>query len=158
MAKSFNEEEWQTINKKLDEELTGKPEAYGFPQRREGSVLLGSFNIRKLGDPSKRTEDEWAFLARICAQFDLLAVQEIVSGLDGLRHLRDLMVKLLGEGDSGFAIVASDDTGAFVGESGLRERLGFIYRWPVVERMEIASDLTYDRTKVHGTLVENRKN
>ena len=50
----------------------------------------------------------------------------------------------------------SDETGAFAGERGLRERLGFIYRWPVVERMEVASDLTYDRTKTYKALVDNK--
>lgn len=151
MADHFDPDQWELINNKLDED----PERYGFPQRREGSVLLGSFNIRKLGDPTNRTDGDWEFLARICAQFDLLAVQEIMSDLDGLRRLREELKESVEGSDEGFAAVVSDETGAFAGERGLRERLGFLYRWPVVERMEIASDLTYDRTKVLQTLVDN---
>ena len=152
MADHFDLGEWQRINERLDE----APERYGFPERRDGSALLGSFNIRKLGDPDKRTDGEWEFLARTCAQFDLLAVQEIMSDLGGLRHLQREVAKHVDGVSEGFALVVSDATGAFAGERGLRERLGFIYRWPVLERMDIASDLTYDRTKTFKTLVENK--
>ncbi len=154
MADHFDSEEWRSINGRLDE----APERYGFPERRDGSVLLGSFNIRKLGDPDNRTDGDWGFLARVCAQFDLLGVQEIMSDLSGLRRLREELAKHVESGSEGFAAVVSDETGAFAGERGLRERLGFIYRWPVVERMEIASDLTYDRTKTFKTLVDNAEN
>ena len=43
MADHFDPEEWQRINERLDE----APDRYGFLERRDGSVLLGSFNIRK---------------------------------------------------------------------------------------------------------------
>ena len=152
MADHFQPEEWQRINGRLDED----PDRYGFPQRRDGSALLGSFNIRKLGDPDNRSDGDWEFLARVCAQFDLLGVQEIMSDLAGLRRLRKELAKHVKTGSEGFAAVVSDETGAFAGERGLRERLGFLYRWPVVERMEIASDLTYDRTKTLKTLVDNK--
>lgn len=151
MADHFDLGEWQCINERLDE----APDRYGFPERRDGSALLGSFNIRKLGDPDNRTDGDWEFLARTCAQFDLLGVQEIMSDLNGLRRLREELAKHVESGSEGFAAVVSDETGAFAGERGLRERLGFIYRWPVVERMEIASDLTYDRTRTFKTLVDN---
>ena len=150
MPDRFSENEWQRINALLDSD----PAGYGFPQRREGSVLLGSFNVRKLGDPAKRSDGDWAFLARACAQFDLLAVQEIMADLEGLRRLRSEMADHC-DGE-GYAAVVSDETGAFAGERGLRERLGFLYRWSVVERMEIASDLTYDRTRTLRTLAENK--
>ncbi len=154
MADHFDPEEWQRINDRLDE----APDRYGFPEQRDGSVLLGSFNIRKLGDSDNRTDGDWGFLARVCAQFDLLGVQEIMSDLSGLRRLREELAHHVETGSEGFAVVVSDETGAFAGERGLRERLGFIYRWPVVERMEIASDLTYDRTKTFKTLVDNAEN
>ena len=152
MAEHFDPDEWQRIDARLDE----APERYGFPERRNGSVLLGSFNVRKLGDADNRTDGDWKFLARTCAPFDLLGVQEIMSDLSGLRRLREELARHVETGSEGFAAVVSDETGAFAGERGLRERLGFIYRWPVVERMEIASDLTYDRTKTFKTLVEHK--
>ena len=152
MADHFQPEEWQRINEKLDE----TPDRYGFPERRDGSVLLGSFNIRKLGDPENRTDGDWEFLARTCAQFDLLAVQEIMSGLGGLRRLQQELERVDDDEKESFNVVVSDETGAFAGERGLRERLGFIYRWPVVQRREMASDLTYDRAKMFKTIVDHK--
>ena len=71
--------------------------------------------------------------------------------MDDLSGLRQLM-SLLGPE---FSLVVSDQTGVFPGEPGLGERLGFIYRWNVVERMEVASDVTYDRTKVIDSIASN---
>jgi len=54
-----------------------------------------------------------------------------------------------------FSLVVSDQTGVFPGEAGLGERLGFIYRWSAVERMEVATDISFDRTKVLDTIADN---
>ena len=55
--------------------------------------------------------------------------------MDNLSGLRRLM-SLLGPE---FSMVVSDQTGVFPGEPGVGERLGFIYRWNTVERMEVGS-------------------
>ena len=144
MAKQFTSAEW----KQITETLEAHPQRYGLPRREYGSVLLGSLNIRKLGSASKRNDDTWEFLAEICRSFDLLAVQEIMDDLSGLRHLKERL-------GPDFAMVVSDATGAFPGESGVVERLGFIYRWNTVERMEVASDITYDRSKVIDAIATN---
>ena len=47
---------------------------------------LGSFNIRKLGASRSRNSDTWEFLANVCRSVDLLAVQEIMDDLSGLRQ------------------------------------------------------------------------
>ena len=124
------------------------PERFGLPQREYGSVLLGSFNMRKLGSSRSRNQDTWEFLADVCRSFDLPAVQEIMDDLSGLRRL----ISLLGPE---FDLVVSDQTGVFPGESGVGERLGFIYRWNTVERMEVAGDVTFDRTKVSDPIAGN---
>ena len=62
----FTPEEWGRIRDERDRE----PERYGFPARRADSLLLGSFNIRKLGTKSNRDEDTWQFLADVCARFE----------------------------------------------------------------------------------------
>ena len=49
-------------------------------------MLLGSLNIRKLGSARSRNSDTWEFLADVCRSFDLLAVQEIMDDLGGLRR------------------------------------------------------------------------
>ena len=51
-----------------------------------------------------------------------------------------------------FDLIVSDQTGKFPGEPGLGERLAFIYRWAAVKRTEVATDVTYDRTKVLNTV------
>ena len=118
--------------------MEAAPEWYGLPKREYGSVLIGSFNIRKLGSARSRNSDTWEFLADVCRSFDLLAVQEIMDNLSGLRRLMSLL-------GPEFSMVVSDQTGVFPGEPGVGERLGFIYRWNTVERMEVASDVTYDQ-------------
>lgn len=137
MATQFTSAEWGLIRAKLQAD----PKKYGLPQREYGSVLLGSFNIRKMGSSRNRSAETWEFLADICRSFDLVAVQEIMDDLSGLQRLMSLL-------GPEFSLVVSDQTGVFPGESGVGERLGFIYRWNVVERMEVASDVTYDRSKV----------
>lgn len=136
--------EWNEIERKLEEE----PRRFGIPERIYGSTLIGSFNIRKLGSSRARDKRTWAFLARICAQFDLLAVQEVMDDLSGLRTLMELL-------GPDFEMIASDKTGAFPGEPGLGERLAFIYNRRAVLRTEIATDITYDRSKLLATIAAN---
>ena len=64
---------------------------YGLPEREYGSFLLGSFNIRELGSARSRGPDTWEFLAEVCRIFDLLAFQEIIDYLTGLRWLLSLL-------------------------------------------------------------------
>ena len=142
--KSFTKEEWKLIMEALDK----NPGKYGLPIRKYGSVVLGSFNVRKLGTVSKRSKKTWEFLAYVCKHFDLLAVQEIMDNLAGLRYLMNLL-------GPEFGLIISDTTGAFPGRRGLTERLGFIYNRRIVERTEIATDITYDRSELIKTLALN---
>ncbi len=145
MAKQFSTSEWNKIMSRLKQE----PDTYGLPRRIYGSAVIGSFNIRKLGRAGNRNARTWEFLAHICRQFDLLAIQEIMDDLSGIRKL----MALLG---SEFGLIVSDKTGVFPGELGLGERLGYIFRWSVVQRTEVATDITYDRTKVLEILGKHR--
>ncbi len=142
----FSAADWANINALLDQD----PDRYGLPKREYGSVVLASFNIRKLAAKAKRSEATWQFLARVCKQFDLLSVQEIQDNLEGFDYLKELM-------GPEFSAVVSDVTGAFPGETGLRERLGFIYNQSLVKRGNIVSDISFDRTKLIATLVQHRK-
>jgi len=143
-AKQFTSAEW----KKIRATLAKNPKKYGLPERIYGSAVIGSFNIRKLGNARGRSPETWDFLAHICKQYDLLAVQEVMDDLTGLQRI---MEKL----GPDFGMIVSDRTGAFPGDSGLAERLVFIYRWSVVNRGEVVSDITYDRSKVLQILAEN---
>lgn len=152
MAKTFTKAEWKKINdlfKNLDGETAYKQ--YGLPPRRNKSVLIGSFNIRKLGKPDGKSDKAWDFLARICERFDLLAVQEVMDDLRGIRKLKDKMI------GSDFGMIVSDITGSAPGDAGAPERLAFIFKWTRIERTELASDISYDRSNIINTLYTKRK-
>ena len=91
----FTKPDWTKIRELLEAE----PDRFGLPRPVYGSSLLGSFNIRKLGAASKRNEETWRFLADTCRPFDLLAVQEILDDLSGLRKLAELMGQLAAKAD-----------------------------------------------------------
>jgi endonuclease/exonuclease/phosphatase family metal-dependent hydrolase len=149
MAK-FSAAEWKKINQL-------EPfEPFGSPERREKSVVIGTFNIRKLGTIKNRSSQAWSFLERICKRFDLLAVQEVMDNLEGLRHLQ----KALGED---YGIVVSDVTGGVFnpedviqGKRGNNERLAFLFNWKRIRRTELASDISYDRTDIVNKLFQKR--
>lgn len=137
-------DEWAKINALLESD----PYKYGIPKRNYGSAVLGSFNIRKLGSVNSRSTNTWNFLARICRHFDLLSVQEIMGDLEGFEKLVSLM-------GPEYSSIVSDKTGQFPGEQGLGERLGFIYNRNLIRLGNIISDISYDRTKVLKTIVDN---
>ncbi|NQU61573.1 MAG: endonuclease/exonuclease/phosphatase [Rhodospirillales bacterium] len=143
MAGRFTKQQWD----KIEAELLRDPEGYGMPVGpREESMVLASFNIRKLGKVKNR-ERELAFMARFCARCDLVAIQEVQDSLDGLRHLKKQVdERVASEGE--FGLVVSDITGEVPGEKGMAERLAFLYRKSRVRRMDMASDLSIDRSGV----------
>lgn len=138
----FTESEWKEIRKKL----TASPDRYGLPRRVYGSLVLGSFNIRKLGPirsggKHERDMNVWQFLADVCKHFDLLAVQELLETTEGIEKLTELM------GDD-FGLLYSDTTGAFPGRSGMLERMAFIYNRTVIQPTEMVTSITYDRNEI----------
>ena len=150
MAGRFTKEQWE----KIEREFLRDPGAYGMPDGpREESMVLASFNIRKLGKLRNR-ERELAFMARFCARCDLIAIQEVQDSLEGLRYLKqkvDERVASAGE----FGLVVSDITGEVPGEKGMPERLAFLYRHSRIRRMDMASDLTVDRSGVLANFMEH---
>ena len=149
MAK-FTKDQWELIEKALQDD----PERYGIPEGgREKSLVLGSFNIRKLS-AAKGRERELDFMARFCAACDLVAIQEVQDNVDGLRYLKERTEsRVAGRGE--YALAISDITGEVPGESGMAERLAFLYRHRRIRRLELASDLTFDRTAVVSRIFDN---
>ena len=131
------------------------PRRFGMPEGgRERSLILGAFNIRKLGG-FKGRERELDFMARFCARCDLVSIQEIQDDLSGLRHLKDRVeARVAGQGE--YAIAVSDITGRVPGESGMAERLGFLYRSHRIRRLDMATDLTFDRTSVVQSVLDQK--
>lgn len=145
---AYSAKEWKSIRKRL----AADPAAYGLPQREYGSLVLGSFNIRKLGRlktgrKHERDGNALQFLADVCRHFDLLAVQEVMSSTESIREL----VRRMG---SDYHLIFSDVTGALPGGGGgLPERTAFIYDSSMVRRTQLVTDVTYDRFEVLDTLV-----
>ncbi|MEM7582920.1 MAG: endonuclease/exonuclease/phosphatase family protein, partial [Acidobacteriota bacterium] len=116
------------------------------PLRQYGSVVFGSFNIRKLGkvktgSSGERDQATFEFLASVCRHFDLLAIQEVMSDTESLLKLLDLM-------GPDYGVVHSDTTGAFPGRRGNAERLAYVYNRRLVRRSALVTDVTFDRTEV----------
>ena len=87
MSAHFSQSEWQKITQLFDK-ISNDPqlaESFGLPEQRDGSVVIGSFNIRKLGGVGKRTPESWEFLTKIIKRFDLMAVQEVMDDSSGLK-------------------------------------------------------------------------
>ncbi|UCC52913.1 MAG: hypothetical protein JSV68_02910, partial [Anaerolineaceae bacterium] len=140
----FTLEQWTRINAELDRD----PQRYGLPQRNDKSIILASFNIRKLGNVDGRNDHVWDFLGKVCQHFDLIAIQEIQDDLSGIKRLMSEM------GDE-YGMVVTDTTGAVPGSAaGMTERLGFIFNWKRVERTQVAADISYDRAEIYKTLQE----
>ena len=151
MPKEFTAQEW----KKIRSEMDNSPAKYGLPARIDGSAVVASFNIRKLGKireaggDSGRNDTTMKFLRDVCKRFDLLAIQEVMADMSAVRRLKELMGKKYG-------LVVSDTTGTFPGESGNTERMAYIYNKDVVERAEMVTDLSFDRTEVLRRLYGSR--
>ncbi len=143
--KEFNDSEWQAINAIFNKSA----DDFGLPERRDDSVVIGSFNIRKLGAIKARPDRYWDFLKSIIERFDLIAIQEIMDDLSGLEYLKELLGK-------NYGMVVSDVTGVKPGERGNPERLGFLFNWKRIERTALASDITYDRSDIANNLYNHR--
>lgn len=146
MAKNkFEKTEWG----KITELIKNDSDSFGLPERRDRSVVLGTFNVRELGKVGNRSKEAWDFIADVCKRFDLLAIQEVADDMEGIRHIK---AKL----GNDYGLAVSDVTGVFPGDTGNPERLAFLFNWKRIERTELASDITYDRSKVVQTLFGNR--
>ena len=145
MAEDFSQADWDQINAHLDAD----PAAYGLPERRAGSVVLLSWNIRKFGalaeaGQTKKTAGAFDMIERVCAQADLIAIQEVQRDTTSLYALRD---RLRAGGDP-WEVVISDVTGMAPGYTGMAERMAVLYRSDRVRRGDLASDLSFDRSAV----------
>jgi hypothetical protein len=138
----FTAAQWQRINDLL---ATADDGRFGLPTPRHGSVLLASFNLQNFGTKSKWSQKNWDFLRTFAKRCDLLAVQEVLDNLTGLRRLQT-------ELGTDYGMVVSDVTGGGLGRYTAAERLAFLFRWTDVERTEVASDISYDRTLVFDNL------
>jgi len=157
MAQSFSQSEWDTINTFLDQGENARD--FGIPERRDGSVVLSSWNIRKLGGLRKSNGDlkksagATDMLVRFLSHCDLIAIQEVQDDTEALFDLRDR----LNVAGQPFAIIMSDVTGKAPGHSGMAERFAYLYNTQKVRVGDMASDLSFDRTAVLSKINDAHK-
>ncbi|MCP5075488.1 MAG: hypothetical protein GY947_19630 [Rhodobacteraceae bacterium] len=142
MAEEFSASEWEKVNTALDAD----PAKFGLPERRQGSIIMASWNIRKFGKASGHSDGARVFYTRFAQNCDLIAIQEIQSDMFSLRDLRDRMNAARSGAD--YRILASDVTGVAPGSRGLAERLAFIFDENRIAHTDIAADISFDRSEI----------
>ena len=148
MAEDFSPDEWEKIRT-----LLAADEArYGLPQRRDGSVVLASFNIRKCGNPAKRSPGALELMTDFIRRCDLVAVQEVMSDLSMIEELR----RRAAADGAAWELLVSDVTGGVTGGQGMEERLAFLYRPDRFIRGPVVGDISYDRSSVFRNLYRYR--
>jgi exonuclease III len=102
------------------------------------TLLLATWNIRKFGD--NRSNESLHYLAEVMSRFDLIAIQEVSASMEGLQKL----VSLLGHN---WDYIVTDCT---EGESGLMERMAFVYDRCKVFFRKMAGELVLPQKDLIG--------
>ena len=156
MAKQFDKDEWKKINAKLKsaDKASARAKAktdktlaaFGLPERRDNSIVMASWNIRKFGKDNGRTDEARALYAEFASRCDLIALQEVMDDMFSLRDLLSRLQKKVPSAD--YRILSSDVTGRRLDGRGLGERLAFIYDANRIQHTEVASDISFDRSQI----------
>lgn len=97
------------LRKDLDDKIPSK--------NSDSSLLLASWNIKEFGHLKERIPDSYFYIAEVINRFDLVAIQEVKSGLDDLF----IIMRLLG---SNWSYIITDIT---EGTAGNKERFAYIF-------------------------------
>jgi hypothetical protein len=147
---TFTQTQWKRIVAELDTDEDG----YGLPERRSGSLVFSSFNIRKFGrlrsgSKIRRSPGSWDLLQRYSERCDFIAIQEVLDDVSSLMHLKERL-------GAKYEVVLSDTAGGVPGRRGSRERLAFLYRGDRIKHTGLASDISFERSAVVETLYDNK--
>jgi endonuclease/exonuclease/phosphatase family metal-dependent hydrolase len=100
------------------------------------TLLLATWNIREFGD--NRRKESLYYIAEIISRFDLVAVQEVSSNLQGLKDL----VSLLNLNWDYFVTDSTD------GSAGGGERMAFLYDKSKISFLKIAGEIVLPKEKL----------
>lgn len=106
---------------------TARAEA-GVPERKNGQVLLASWNVARLG-ANQRREEDYKLLATMIGWFELVALQEVRDNLAGLRAIQANLPKH-------FRLLFSDT-------AGNNERMAFLYDSRKVSTLEEIGEIGF---------------
>ncbi len=116
-------------------------------KKADNNLLIASWNIKEFGHTTQRLNESYYYIAEIVSAFDLVAVQEIKTGLKDL----NILMRLLGP-DWGYLI--NDIT---EGTAGNNERSGFIYNKKRVNFAGLAGEIVLSDKLTQNTTVKQLK-
>jgi endonuclease/exonuclease/phosphatase family metal-dependent hydrolase len=101
-------------------------------RKTESNLLIASWNLKEFGHTKQRLPESYFYIAEILNRFDLIAIQELKSGLKDL----EIVMRLLGK-DWGYLI--NDIT---EGRDGNSERSGYLYNQKRVKPSGLAGEIS----------------
>jgi len=117
-----------SLRAKLDREIPTKTAL--------DTLILATWNIRKFGD--NRLDESLHYIAEIISRFDLVAVQEVSTNLDGLQKLVDLL-------GHNWDYIVTDST---EGKSGGGERMAFVFDRAKILFRKVAGEIVLPADKL----------
>ncbi len=118
------------------------------PRRADENLIVASWNIKEFGHTTQRLPEAYFYIAEILARFDLIAVQEVKSGLDDLR----IILRLLGDN---WGYLVNDIT---EGASGNSERSCYIFNRGRVQLAGLAGEIVlWDELTKNSTLKQLKR-
>jgi endonuclease/exonuclease/phosphatase family metal-dependent hydrolase len=100
-------------------------------RRADENLIIASWNIKEFGHTTQRQPEAFFYMAEILSRFDLIAIQEIKSGLQDLH----ILLRLLGD-DWGYMV--NDIT---EGSAGNSERSCYIFNKTRVQLAGLAGEI-----------------
>ena len=124
-----NEEKMRTIEKLLD--LRKSLEPIRLRKLNDKNLLLASWNIKEFGHLKARQPEAYFYIAEVVSSFDLIAIQELKTGLSDLK----ILMRILGKH---WKFIINDIT---EGKDGNSERSAYIYDTRRVEFSGLAGEI-----------------
>lgn len=117
------------------------------PKITDKNILIASWNIKEFGHTTQRRPEAFFYIAEILNAFDLIAVQEVKSGLKDLQ----IIMRLLG---NDWAYQINDITD---GTDGNSERSAYIYNKKRVQLPGISGEITLWDTLTKNSTIKQLK-
>ncbi|MEM7575810.1 MAG: endonuclease/exonuclease/phosphatase, partial [Bacteroidota bacterium] len=124
-----DEEKMRTIEKLLD--LRKSLKSVRLRKQNNKNLLLASWNIKEFGHLKARQPEAYFYIAEVISSFDLIAIQELKSGLKDLK----ILMRILGKH---WKYIINDIT---EGRDGNSERSAYIYDTRRVEFSGLAGEI-----------------
>ena len=116
-------------------------------KKADQNLLVASWNIKEFGHTTQRLPEAFFYIAEVIAQFDLVAVQEVKSGMADL----ELLMRILG---SDWDFIVNDITN---GNDGNSERSAYLFNKERVQLSGLAGEITLWDELTEGSEVKQLK-